>query len=305
MRSVICFCFALILSQSYCAQEINFPDSKMAVVVLKNYNQIIGEVLENSDTKLILIIRGKEKRTFFKNELRFFKVLNEYDTVIRGKYMFPSQAITGYFLTSSALTLGKRKLSLNGSYFLYTDAQYSISDNMDLGFSSMFGAPLSTTFKAKYSPSSTLHLGVKAYASWSSYIQLSTSIFAGQALITNGSPEKNITIGPGFGVSRVDGDNMGILFSTFGIKSRISQKLTLVGEGLFVKETQSRAQFLGIFSAMGGIQQHIGRRQMMSYGLGVVGYQFISFNFWGIPNSDDELFPMFYFGYRKTFSFKK
>lgn len=304
MRSVICFCFALLLSQSYCAQEINFPDSKMAVVVLKNYNQIIGEVLENSDTKIILLIRGKEKRMFFKNELRFFKVLNEHDTVIRGKYMFPSQAITGYFLTSNAMTLGKRKLSLNGSYFLYTDAQYSISENVDLGFGSIFGAPLTTTFKAKYSPGTNLHIGVKAYASWLSYFEPSNGLFAGQALITNGSPEKNITIGPGFGVIRADGDNMGILFSTFGLKSRISQKLTLIGEGLFGKQTQSQAQFLGVFSAMGGLQ-HMGKRAIMSYGIGVMGYQFISFNFWGIPNADDELFPLIYFGYRKTFSFKK
>jgi hypothetical protein len=78
-----------------------------------------------------------------------------------------------------------------------------------------------------------------------------------------------------------------------------------VAEGMFGKQTQSRSQFLGVFTGMGGVQYHLGQRNVWSWGIGVSGIQSIQYNFWGIPNSDNQLIPMFYYGFRKTFGSKK
>ena len=305
MRVLICFVLMCIISLSTVAQDETFPESKMAVVILWHNEQIIGQVLENSDTTLLLLLGGNVKREFEKSDIRFYKILDENDFIIKRKYIFPTSAKTGYFLTTSAFTLGDAGLSINGPYLTYTDAQVRLSKNMDVGFGSILGAPLTTSFKAKFSIGSTIHIGVKTYASWASYFDVYSSMVAGQALFTTGNRERNITFGPGIGMLRIDEDNIGFLFSTFGLKSRISQNLSIVAEGMFGKQTQSRSQFLGVFSGMGGVQYHLGQRNVWSWGIGVSGIQSIQYNFWGIPNSDNQLIPMFYYGFRKTFGSKK
>ena len=305
MRVSICFVLIHFISLNLVAQDDTFPESKMAVVILRNNEHIIGQVLENSDTKLLLVLRGNEKREFDKTEIRFYKVLDENDIVIKGKYMFPTSAKPGYFLTTNAFTLGNTKLSINGAYLTYTDLQIPISKSMDIGFGGILGAPLTTSFKAKFSIGSTIHMGIKTYASWASYFDIYSSMVAGQALFTTGNRERNITFGPGIGLLRIDEDNIGFLFSTFGLKSRISQKFSIVAEGMYGKGMHPSSQFLGIFSGMGGVQYHIGQRNIWSWGIGLVGAQSIFYNFWGIPTSENEMFPMFYYGFRKIFGAKK
>lgn len=298
MRLIVAV-FILLFVMSGNAQTAGFPESKMAVVVEPGNNHTIGELIGEDDQKIVLRVKGKERKEFRKSTLSFYKVLDENDLVLRGEYMFPTSGQTTYLFSTTAFTLEDQRLSINGAYLSYTDVQIPLSTTADLGIGTVLGAPLSITGKKKYALGSSLTVGVKGYGIWGSYIDPGIGLFAGQGLITNGRKERNFTIGPGIGVGVDYRETIGILFSTFGLKSRISQKLSIVADGFFAREFNS-TDLIGVFAAMGGIHYHAGKTMIWSGGIGVIGLQEMTFNFWGTANLDTFAIPMIYIGFRKT-----
>ncbi|MBL4703462.1 MAG: hypothetical protein JKY54_03015 [Flavobacteriales bacterium] len=293
------FMFVLLgLCFNLSAQNHQFPKSNMAVVVENNNQHTIGSIISNTLDKITLLVNGKDEREFYKSSLKFYKVLDQNDLVLKGKYMFPTTGQTNYLYSSSAYTLDTDRLAYQLSG-IYSEFQIPVSSTIDVGLGTFAGAPLSISVKKRVQIGSSLNIGIKGYAVWASYFEPSVSGFAGQLLVTNGSKERNITIGPGVGVGVADREIIGVLFSTFGLKARISQKYSLVAEGMFGREFESN-YFLGIFSGMVGAHYHTKRNIIWSGGIGTGGFQQINFNFWGKSSLDTTFFPMIYGGFRKT-----
>lgn len=291
---LLSLCFAL---QS-AAQEKEFSPSQMAVVVLSDKEHVIGKVILNSDYKVVLLVNGKDKREYSKSTIRFFKVLDQNDLIINRKYMFPAKSQTHYLYSTSAFTLDEDRFAFHLTG-LYSELQIPTSKSMDIGIGTFVGAPISLTVKKRFAIGSSLNVALKGYAAWASYFFPSGTGFAGQALITNGSKERNITFGPGIGVGMADGEAIGVLFSSFGVKARINQKYSIVADGMYVREMES-SYFLGIFTGMIGLHKHSKRNITWSSGLGVGGFQEMNFNFWGNRNLETLTIPMIYLGFRKV-----
>ncbi len=299
MRWIIALSLSLYFVSSF-AQDKDFPSSKMAVVVTVSDHHVIGKLIEDNAKQVVLLVNGKERKVFEKSVVSFFKILDQNDLVIGGQYMFPTASQTGYLLTTSAFTLKDAKFSANGAYLTHTDLQLRITENLDAGVGTILGAPLSFSLKARYQLGSSLNIGIKTYSMWGSYFDPNFSINAGQGLITTGTPERNVTIGPGVGVVVLDRHRaVGVVFSTFGLKSRLNQRLTLVAEGIAGRPFQS-GNVIDLFSGQAGLQFHVGRTITWSGGLGVAGFREAAFNYWGRSlGIDTTLFPQFYVGFRK------
>ena len=53
----------------------------LAVVIQSDNTHIIGQIIENSDSKIVLLVKGKEQKEFKKSHLRFCKVLDRKSVV--------------------------------------------------------------------------------------------------------------------------------------------------------------------------------------------------------------------------------
>ncbi len=299
MRKIIVLITLSILTGYASAQNSSFPASKMAIVITKNNTHFIGEILLNNDSIIELKINGIEQKSFKKDLITFYKELNENDLIIKNKYIYPCISNTNYFISTSAFTLENKKISIKSSFLFYNDLQIALTKNIDLGFSTILGAPLTVTIKGKYSFGPSLHAAIKGFASWASYIDVDTELMAFQALLTNGNQEKNISFGPGIGLLKRGDEKIQILFSTFGLKSRVSQKFSLVAEWIFGKEIESNS-LLGIFSGMLGFQHHWKKNIVFSTAIGTIGYQELIYQYRLSPRVENQFGPMGYIGFQKS-----
>lgn len=286
----IIFC----LLASFAAAQDKAPDStagqplpylQMCEVWLRNGERFKGEVKEDKDSSLVLILKDKQLKRFSKKDI----VRSEYYFgKLRANFSNASaeQHIGGSFYGASrnAFLFVPRKAEVNTAFFLLYNYNYNFSKNYSLGITtSLFLTPLMLHAKAHYQLATKAFIGFEAYAGISSIVD-PVAVQCGALKFTLGDYNAHLTVGGA--IAGGDGD-LGYAWSIAGSKR-------LAGDVYAVAELASAYAMPGaIFTC--GIRTVARPRISWLWGIGALVGEAArhSFTPYVIP------FPYFGFSYRQ------
>jgi hypothetical protein len=183
-----------------------------------------------------------------------------------------------YFLNSTAYTLNKKKIRLSGTDIIFIKGSYGITDNTMASVNiSVFGT-FTGSVKQQINLSDYIKAGVSVtggriiyYANDGSanqsYSDSSIYMVGGQAMITLGDRQDNLTIGTGFYYVRSNLDlfgngpeNIYLNDIYIGFQKQLGKRFYLMGEGMY---------FVGqrVFTGALGIKFVLGDKMALTFGI--------------------------------------
>lgn len=198
-----------------------------------------------------------------------FKKLNNSDSTI-----IPNPDYTSYFLNSTSYTLKKKTIRLSGTDIIFVKGSYGLTNNTTVSVNiSLFGT-LSGSVKQQIHLTDDLKLGISVSGGQilstlnNSNNQYDTSIYfgGGQAMVTLGNKQDNITIGSGIyyiksTIDLYNGNKELVTHNVYvGAQKQFGRKWYFMIEGMYFINYQ-------IFTGAIGVKLIIGDRISLNCGL--------------------------------------
>ncbi|PCJ00134.1 MAG: hypothetical protein COB15_03090 [Flavobacteriales bacterium] len=191
----------------------------------------------------------------------------------------PNPDYTAYFLNATAYTLDKKKMRLSGTDLFFIKASYGLSDNLMASFNiSLFGT-FTGSLKCQLNLTEQIKLGAAFSGGRLFYADVdissvdSSSYFGGgQAMITLGDKQDNITVGTGFYQIKNTFDLFGNGIETLlinniyiGFQKQIGRKWYIMAEGNYFLNHRA-------FYIAAGVKVVVGDRISLNLGIMPMGY---------------------------------
>jgi len=190
-----------------------------------------------------------------------------------------------YILTSTAYTLEKKKIRLSGTDVIFIKGSYGITDNTMFSINiSAFGT-FTASLKQQIDLSDYLKLGLSASGGRLLFFNFDTTAYfgGGQAMITLGDRQDNITAGSGFYLIKSSYDLFGngkdqfVLHNVYvGFQKQLGEKIYIIAEGIYFINYK-------VFTGSAGVKLIMGERMALNFGLMPFGFNDPSSNNSDIP----------------------
>ncbi len=148
---------------------------------------------------------------------------------------------TNYSLTASAYTLKKKSFRLANTGIIFTKLSYGLTDNTNLSLNMSFIGTFALSIKHQFHINEDLKLGITGSGGQMYGIDEDTTIgfIGGQAMVTLGDFQNNITAGTGFyyanGSYEIFSDKTELNLSNLfiGTQKQLGRKSYLMAEGIY------------------------------------------------------------------------
>ncbi|MBL4592552.1 MAG: hypothetical protein JKX68_01910 [Flavobacteriales bacterium] len=195
--------------------------------------------------------------------------------------LIPNPDYTSYFLNATAYTLKKKNIRLSGTDIIFIKGSYGLTDNTMVSVNlSIFGTA-TASIKQQINLSKSVKVGISGtgglilFLPGDSLTQSNdTTMYmgGGQAMVTLGDKQDNITAGTGVYYIHSDYDLFGngkksFIINTIyiGFQKQLSKKLYVMAEGMYFINYQ-------IFTGAIGIKLVMGDRITLNFGLMPFGW---------------------------------
>ncbi len=182
---------------------------KMYVVVKNDGTEYVGQILKQ-DSREVLIKTDKLGEIYIpKHEIKEIREIENIKEYKSGVSFRENRMASRYYLTTSAIPLGKGNDYFRLTYFLL-EAQFALGDNFSLGvMTTPVGAPIVLTPKFGYEVADKFHLGGGLLFGSLSWTRPDYGGLFGYGLATYGTKNHNVTLGAGYGFVYGDGNVSG------------------------------------------------------------------------------------------------
>ncbi len=191
----------------------------------------------------------------------------------------PNPDYTAYFLNATAYTLDHKKIRLSGTDVVFVKASYGLMDNFTASVNLSILGTFTGSLKQQFNLTDQVKAGISVSGGRlilldSDLTQIDSTIYfgGGQAMLTLGDRQDNLTIGTGIYYVKSSFDFLGNGRESFtsnnvyvALQKQISRKLYLMAEGMYFLNTQ-------IFTGAIGIKAIIGDRISLGAGVMPFGY---------------------------------
>lgn len=243
LKYLICFIFLFTLHVSH-AQETetdssnhNYSTKKPYHIILKDGSSYTGFILKDDARELLLKTTSVGEIYIPKVSIRSIEEVDDIGKLKKGEYFGDEIYYTRYLLSPNALSLKKGENNVYMPYLTYGHAQFGVTDNFDAGIgTSWLGNPLTASLKYTFDLSNTLKFAVGGIGITSTYGSLYFGGGAGYAVLTKGTPSKNISIGAGYAAMFVDGISSKGYAVTAGAYKRLNPRWSILFDGFYIPE---------------------------------------------------------------------
>ncbi len=190
---------------------------------------------------------------------------------------------TSYFLNATAYTLKKKKIRLSGTDIFFVKGSYGLTDNTMVSVNLSVMGTATASLKQQINLSENLKLGVSGTGGLILYFpgdslnnRNDTAVYlvGGQAMVTLGDKQDNITAGTGFYYVKspfdINGngkDDQVFLNSVYiGFQKQLKKRLYFMAEGMYFINYQ-------VFTGAIGIKLVMADRMALNFGLMPFGWK--------------------------------